>query len=73
MSPTTTTRVGEAAHALREDLHELRVATGEVAREKLTKARESVANRVREKPVQSLAIAALLGVAIGWLLHRRRD
>ena len=91
MSESKSTHMGEAAHALREDLKELRSAAGEAAREKLDEAREraragveagreklraarsSLEEHVREKPLQSLLIAAAVGVALGYMLRSRRD
>jgi ElaB/YqjD/DUF883 family membrane-anchored ribosome-binding protein len=45
----------------------------EAGREKLRAARTSLEEHVREKPIQSLLIAAAIGVAIGYLLRGRRD
>jgi ElaB/YqjD/DUF883 family membrane-anchored ribosome-binding protein len=73
MNPTTTTRDVEPSRALREELHELRIATAETAREKLAKARQALQGKVTEKPFQSLAIAVAAGFAIGWLLRSRRS
>ena len=45
----------------------------EAGREKLRAARTSLEDHVREKPIQSLLIAAAIGVALGYLLRGRRD
>ena len=66
-----TTRVIEAAGHVRDDLRELGVEAGHVAREKATDARESFVEKVRENPLKSLAIAAGLGALVGYLLRRR--
>ena len=65
-----------AAEAAREKLEEARErarAGVEAGREKLRAARTSLEDHVREKPIQSLLIAAAIGVAIGYLLRGRRD
>lgn len=40
--------------------------------QKVVDAEKKFENIVREKPIQSLLIAAGAGLAIGWLLGRRR-
>ena len=91
MSESRSKHPGEAAHALRDDLNDLRDAAADAARAKLGEARErtragveagrerlrtartSLEDHVREKPIQSLLIAAAIGVAVGYLLRGRRD
>jgi ElaB/YqjD/DUF883 family membrane-anchored ribosome-binding protein len=66
-----TTRVIESAGHVRDDLRELGVEAGRLAREKATGARERFEDKVRDNPLKSLAIAAGVGVLVGYLLRRR--
>ncbi len=69
-----------------ENLSAIKDALGEVAvnerdrvqsafargKERVVEAEHKFEGYVREKPIQSLLIAAGAGVALGWLLGRRR-
>ncbi len=69
----------ENLSAIKESLGEVAVnekerLQGAVARTKdrFVRAEDKFENFVRERPVQSILIAAGAGLAIGWLLGRRR-
>ncbi|MBK7877494.1 MAG: DUF883 family protein [Planctomycetes bacterium] len=77
LAPRRTTP--ENLAVIKESLSEVAVnekerMQGALARgkERLVRAEDRFENYVREKPVQSLLIAAGAGLAIGWLLGRRR-
>ncbi len=65
MTESTSKHLDEARERTRAGL--------EAGREKLRAARTSLEDLVREKPIQSLLIAAAIGVALGYLLRGRRD
>lgn len=77
LAPRRTTP--ENLAVIKESLNEVAVnekerMQGALARgkERLVRAEDRFEGYVREKPVQSLLIAAGAGLAIGWLLGRRR-
>ncbi|MBI5361821.1 MAG: DUF883 family protein [Planctomycetes bacterium] len=86
MSTTTTPDVLNPRRTTPENLTVIKESIGEVAvnerervqgalargKEKFVAAEKRFEHYVAEKPIQSLLIAAGAGLAIGWLLGRRR-
>jgi ElaB/YqjD/DUF883 family membrane-anchored ribosome-binding protein len=60
---------------VRREIGQVREKAGEVVekgRRKAREAREGMAERIRERPLTSLAIAGSVGLLIGLLARRRR-
>ncbi len=62
--------VRDAANAVREDLNDLARQAGGYVREMTDQTEETLFTYVREKPLQSLGIAAGIGFALGFLFRR---
>ena len=80
---TSTDQLREKATQVRQDIRELGAVAKDVAtekvdhwykegREKVIQFENSVENRIREHPLQSIMIAAGVGFLAGYLVSRRR-
>lgn len=58
-------------HALAEHGKALAADAGHQTRDSVRHARDQAGQHVADKPLQSLAIAAAVGLALGWLISRR--